>query len=374
MATVYSSSQKEAKPKLDIPGLMWKADEKNTLLAEVLCRLMTRADVDRWYDAAYLGLAVFLVAFGYTFTRYSEWVNGAYGYTMVPLYILDKGISWTSLWMITAAPFAGNLLALSNVFSSWDRSKSIDKVTSLLCAMIMIVPVLLFTLPWLTWAALRNLFSSWGSLNHGKDISIVRSMLLDMVSLKTETGVVGFAFLVTHAFMGCLAAIPQYKSKWFDADNKMRFYGNNELSMASGVIAFTLVVVLTIRSLIGKGSWMKLKPLYVYVSPLAIFLATFHVVMMGYKGWGALFDYSTKKGQPSITFISSMFSLGVIAAHVFLVLIGTKKRARKATRVMKHSAVNTAFEKYDEVRFVDVDREMKGTMRGDSDTDSFHSA
>ena len=53
--------------------------------------------------------------------------------------------------------------------------------------------------------------------------------------------------------------------------------------MASGVIAFTLVTLVTIRSLIGKGSWMKLKPLYAYVSPLAVSLATLHVVMMGYN-------------------------------------------------------------------------------------------
>ena len=148
--------------------------------------------------------------------------------------------------------------------------------------------------------------------------------------------------------MGCLVAVPQYKSKWFDADNKMRYYGNNELSLASGVIAFTLVVILTIRSLIGKGSWMKVKPLYTYVSPLAIFLGTFHIIMMGYKGWDSLFDYSSKRGQPSPTFITSMFGLGVVAAHIFLSLLGTKKRARKATRVMKHSAINTAFDRYRE--------------------------
>ena len=147
---------------LDIPGLTWKAAEKNTLHAEALNRLMTRAEVDRWQDAAYLGFAVFLVGFGYAFTRYTEWVNGKYGITMIPLYLVDKGISWTALWMMSAAPFAGNLLALSTVFSSWDKANSIDKVASLLCSLIMVVPVILFSLPWFTWAALRHLFcSSW---------------------------------------------------------------------------------------------------------------------------------------------------------------------------------------------------------------------
>ena len=121
--------------------------------------------------------------------------------------------------------------------------------------------------------------------------------------------------------------------------------------MASGVIAFTLVTLVTIRSLIGKGSWMKLKPLYAYVSPLAVSLATLHVVvMMGYKGWDNLFKYSTKKGQPSITFVSMMFLLGVIATHLLLVILGTKRYIRRVSRVEKHSATNDALAKYNKVK------------------------
>mmetsp|Transcript_8726 Transcript_8726/g.14241 ORF Transcript_8726/g.14241 Transcript_8726/m.14241 type:complete len:186 (+) Transcript_8726:340-897(+) len=147
--------------------------------------------------------------------------------------------------------------------------------------------------------------------------------------------------------MGTLV-VPHYKKGWFDEKN--RFYGNNEISMASGVIAFTLVTLVTIRSLIGKGSWMKLKPLYAYVSPLAVFLATFHVIMMGYKGWDELFKYSTKKGQPSITFVSTMFPLGVIATHLLLVILGTKRYVRRVSRVEKHSATNYALAKYNEAK------------------------
>ncbi len=347
VATVYSSSKSEAKLKLDIPGLTWKAAENNSLHAEALNRLMTRAEVDRWQDAAYLGLAVFLFGFFYAFTRYSESVNGADPPSMIPLYILNKAISWTALWMISAAAFAGNLLTLSTVFSSWDKANSIDKVASLLCSLIMVVPVILFSLPWLTWAVLRHFFcSSWKNSNNGEKTSVTRSMLVDMVSLKTETGVVAFVYLLAHALMSCLIVAPAYQPKWFD--QKMHFLWNIELSLALGVIAFTLVVILTIRSLIGEDSWMKVKPLYKYVAPLAILLATFHVFFMGYTGWGKLFNYSVHNGQPAITFMASMFSLGVVAVHIFLSLLGTKKRGRKATRVMKHSAVNTAFNRYNE--------------------------
>ena len=121
--------------------------------------------------------------------------------------------------------------------------------------------------------------------------------------------------------------------------------------MASGVIAFTFVILVTIRSLIGKGSWMKLKPLYAYVSPLAVSLATLHVVMMGYKSWDDLFKYSTKKGQPSITFVSTMmFPLGVIATHLLLVILGTKRYVRRVSCVEKHSANNDALAKYEEAK------------------------
>jgi hypothetical protein len=171
-------------------------------------------------------------------------------------------------------------------------------------------------------------------------------MLIDMISMKNETGLVGFAYLITHAFMSCLIAVPQYKTDWLNSDNSGRFYGNNELSLSLGVLAFTLVVIIAIRSLLGKDSWMKIKPFYGYVYPIAIFLATFHVIMMGYNRWGSLFDHSTKKGQPSITFASSMFSLGVIVTHFILSAAGTKKRARWLTHVMRHTAAEEAFAKY----------------------------
>jgi hypothetical protein len=337
---VYTSSASSTKPALDIPGIVWKPAPKNTLSGEVAARLMTRAEVERWYDAAWLSFAVYATGFGYVFTRYSQHVNGSYPDTMIPLYIADKAFGWTALWMMSAAPFAGNLLAIMNTFSGEAATNGLDTINAAVCAVIMAVPVFSFIFPWVTWALARNIFTRWE-----KSISF-KSMLVDLVSLKTETGVISFFFLMTHAFMGSLVAIPQYKSKWFDADNKGRFYGNYELSLACGVIAFVLVTLLTIRSLIKEGSWMKLKPVYNYVSPLAIFLATFHLIFMGYKGWNSLFNPASYGGQPSPTFASSMFSLGVVGAHIFLMVLGTKKRARKGVRVEKHSAIEAAFAKY----------------------------
>ena len=91
---------------------------------------------------------------------------------------------------------------------------------------------------------------------------------------------------------------------------------------------------------------MKLKPIYNWISPLAIVLATFHMIFMGYKGWNSLFNYAKYKGQPSPTFTTSMFSLGVVAVHIFLAIAGTKKRTSRNSRVEKHSATESAFTKY----------------------------
>merc|ERR1712008_466234 len=95
-----------------------------------------------------------------------------------------------------------------------------------------------------------------------------------------------------------------------------------EISLALGVVGFTLITAVMIRSLAGSDSWMKLKPMYRVAAPLGSIMATLHVVMMGYKGWNKLFDYNTKKGQPSITFFSTCF-LSTLA----LPCLGQKKRA-----------------------------------------------
>lgn len=206
-ATVYSSSPGIV-PSIDIAGIIWEPrHNKNDLLSEVADRLLTRADVDRWYDASFLGLAVLLFGFGYAFTRYSEWVNGDYPYTMMPLYVLDKAIAWTALWMISVSPFAGNLLTVLHVFSNLGQANGVDRFAGVLSLAIMTVPALLFALPWIVWVIIRTSFSSWNK--HSKGLSLIKSMLIDMVSLKTESGIVGFGFLLTHTLMGTLIAVPQ---------------------------------------------------------------------------------------------------------------------------------------------------------------------
>jgi hypothetical protein len=165
--------------------LAWKVADKNTLDAEVLSRLSTRAEVNVWYNASFLGLAIFLVAFGYAFCRYTVFVNGSYPITMVPLYILNKGISWTALWMITISQFAGNLLVLSDAFKHWNQLKLLDKVVSIFDCAAVALPVLLFFQPWVVWAALRAVLAPWNT--SPTDMSRTKSMLINMISMKNET-------------------------------------------------------------------------------------------------------------------------------------------------------------------------------------------
>ena len=376
IATVYQNSSSKTVtspvPSLDVPGIVWKSADKSSLINEVFDRLMTRSEVDRWYDSVYVGLAIFLYAFGYAFTRYSELVNGAYSYQMIPLYIVDKAVSWTALWMIVVSPFAGNLLAMLGTLSNWKNAAGIDKIMFLLGIVINILPVILFVLPWIVWYIIRNIhfganhgYSSGSILYLSQDdekknqglTKPLKAMLVDLVALKHETGVVGFFFVITHGLMGLLVADPAYKSKWFN--EKGRFYGNNELSLACSTIAFTLITAVAIRSLFGSASWMKLKPMFNYAAPVGAFLATFHVILMGYSGWNKLFNYSSKRGQPSLTWVSSMFALGVLVCHVLFVLFGTKRRSRKSMRVWRHSMTNAAYIKFHDVKELSTFHEMK---------------
>lgn len=120
---------------------------------------------------------------------------------------VDKAIAWTALWMISVSPFAGNLLTVLHVFSNLGQANGVDRFAGVLSLAIMTVPALLFALPWIVWVIIQTSFSSWNK--HSKGLSLIKSMLIDMVSLKMVSGIVGFGFLLTHTLMGTLIAVPQ---------------------------------------------------------------------------------------------------------------------------------------------------------------------
>lgn len=316
---------------------------------------MQRAVVDRWYDGFLLGSACLMFCIAYAIIRYSEKFNGAYPGSMIPMYIIDKGIAWTGLWMMVVSPFAGNLLALGAMCNRFGSLRVVDKLVVIIGIPLMIAPILVFIIPFVLWISLRHAFSTRTSMatyqgqDPGNDkLQVLKTLLIDMVSLKGETGVVGFVFAFVHFFIGVIVADVAYKN-WFDPDNRGRLAWNNELNLAMGCLSLGLLWVVTMRSLFGHAAWITLKPIYAYVSPIGIWCATVHVVAMGASGWHKLFDLNYHNGQPSITFVSSIFPSAVMLVNHLMAVTGSKTRIN--SHLWDHSAVNLA------------KRDMLGIMR-----------
>ena len=128
---------------IKIPGIVWRLPHQSSLLDEVYDRLLIRAQVDRWYDAFLLSLAIFGFSFTYAYTRYSEYVNGDYPNTMVPMYtIMNKGTSWASLWMMVVCPFAGNILTMgAAIQENWSATTVMDKILIALFSVMTLMPL-----------------------------------------------------------------------------------------------------------------------------------------------------------------------------------------------------------------------------------------
>jgi len=224
----------------------------------------------------------------------------------------------------------------------------------------MIFPTLEFLIPFFLWFVFRTFFFGWvggrginlyehqeaNPVEGYKKHSFVRAMLIDMVSMKSETGCVGMFFSIAHTFMGFICADPAYKTKWFDKETG-RLFWNYEVCLATGCWATAILLCVTLRSLFGKASWIRLKPMYAYATPIGMWLATAHVVFFGYGGWYKLFKYKYHNGQPSITFMSSMFPICVLLVNWMMACSGTKTRlVSGGMHLWKHSIVRIAREQF----------------------------
>jgi len=200
-AKVYGAGiNKHEVPELRITGLRWQPalHDRHDLFDEVYDRMMERADMDRWWDALLLGLATFATTASYAVSRYSVSFNGKYPWSMVPLYILDKSVAWTGLWMLIISPFAGNLLALYGTFRIRDQIGSVDYAVLIIGTILMLFPTLEFIIPFFLWFAFRTIFFGFigrrgislyeyqeaNPMEGYKHHSFVRAMMVDMVSLK----------------------------------------------------------------------------------------------------------------------------------------------------------------------------------------------
>lgn len=334
-AKVYGAGITEGEvPKLKINGLRWRCAEagRSDLYAEAYDRFMERSEVDRWYDACLLAVSmtVFTLSF-YAIYNYSERIGGNYPKSVSVLFVLDKAIAWTALWMMVVSPFAGSLLVVRTIWLRWNKTCVLDKIIWMFSVVVMTFPVIQYSLTWTIWYLLRNSFSHFclgrcpgflylsqettyenkGSakrleksqkhvdLNHHVSNDVKRSvlhpgkggkssimaMLVDKVSLKGETGVIGFVYALAHSFRGFIIANPTYKIDWFDDKENGKLLWNIEVFLMTGCIATALLFCVALRSLFGKASWIRLKPIYAYVCPLGIWLAVIHVVMYAYISW-----------------------------------------------------------------------------------------
>ena len=336
-------------PRVKMPGLHWVSapSEKSDLFSEAHLRIMERAEMDRWWDGNVMGLAVFCFTAFYAITRYSVDANGSEPNGNIPMYLLDKAFAWTGLWMMAVSPFAGNVLALGALYNRFSSLPFLDKFVTLFSTILMIIPTIFFSISWVLWAIFRNYWfspTSRGGKNplYQTQFNLVgtrdgiegsqdrlHSMLVDMVTLKGETGNVGFMYALIHSFLGFIVCDVAYKGYWFEPNGRLgwRF----ELSMTTGAISTTFLFCVALRSLFGHASWIKLKPIYAYMSPLGMWFAVVHVMAFGAKGWNTLFNKNYHNGQMSITFVSSMFPACIFLTHHFMGLFGTKKRVSDKT-------------------------------------------
>jgi len=349
-------------PKLTMPGLVWKpaTGSKSDLVGEAHERMMQRAEIDRWYDAAIMGFVMFLFCSTYAIVRYHEKLNGKEPTSNIPMYLLDKGYCWVALWMMVVSPMAGNVLALQALFDKFWDLNFLYKLVTLFCAVLMITPLFFMSLTYMLWIICRNMFFVWtrGTSTRlyeaqpsqgtgSKTSQFFKATLVDCVSMKGETGNVGFVYCLIHSFIGCIVADEAYKGYWFEDTPQNpnprpgRMGWRFELSMMTGCVSTAVLWCVCMRSLFGSASWIRLKPLYSYMSPFGIWLATVHVMAFGAKGWNKLFNRQYHRGQMSITFVSSMLPTCVLLVHHIFAIFGTKKEISDI-HLWKHSLNNIA--------------------------------
>lgn len=359
-AVVYGAGTSVGKvPKLKMSNLTLVAapDDSNDLFEEARSRIMERSEIDRWYDGLILSMAMFIFTGTYAICRYHEKLNGSEPTAQIPMYLLDKAFAWTGLWMMVVSPFAGNLLAIGSLFGRFGSLGFVDMVVTLLAAVLMIIPVVFFSITYVLWIFLRNMFFlrrghvslySNQALEPTSSSAHLKSTLVDMVSLKGETGCVGFAYALIHSFIGLVVCDVSYKGYWF---NEMtgRLNWNMELCMMTGCVSTVILWAVAMRSLMGKATWIRLKPLYAYASPIGMWFAVVHVMAFGAKGWNTLFNGDYHNGQMSITFVSSMYPACVLLVYHLFGTFGTKKRVSEI-HLWRHSLTSIATQDFINLR------------------------
>ena len=79
-------------------------------------------------DGVIMGLAIFVFTTTYAIVRYDKSLSGKEPHVNIPMYLVDKAIAWTALWMMVVSPFAGNLLTLNSIYQKWSNIGNLQKI------------------------------------------------------------------------------------------------------------------------------------------------------------------------------------------------------------------------------------------------------
>ena len=208
-----------------------------------------------WKAAFLIFLIIFILTFSYAILRYN--VFKGVGVEHIPLYILNKALSLTSVFLIGLSFIIGPLCRFSKRFVS-------------------------------------------------------------KLYLRKYLGLLGFGMAAIHGIISLLLFNPAYYPKFFLETGKLTLEG--ELSMLFGVLAIFIFAAVSVTSVpsVEKGLHPKQWLFVQRLGYLAFVFVLFHIIAMGYKGW---FDSSGwPGGLYPITLIALVVILIVILLRVIVAL------------------------------------------------------
>lgn len=105
------------------------------------------------------------------------------------------------------------------------------------------------------------------------------------LSMRKYLGLFGFGLAAVHALMSLLLLSPAYYPKFFVESGKLNLVG--ELSLLFGVVSFSVFSIVAITSIpsvekeMDKNKWLKVQRM----GYLAFASVGLHVLIMGFAGW-----------------------------------------------------------------------------------------
>ena len=94
--------------------------------------------------------------------------------------------------------------------------------------------------------------------------------------------------------------------------------------MLLGIIGFVLMTFAAMSSVPSVGaklSWKEWRFVQLWLGQSALLLGMIHIIIMGAAGWNKIGDSKVHEGMPSITFISTLPIMLVVAFRAILLIV-----------------------------------------------------